>query len=101
MSQFNVHINAQSVCNVKVKILSQWGNVFRKLGVLCELPKGQYEVLPTEIRRTDSGDDVLGPPVRGFEECCELPHRGPGLRPGRSTIFLYFDVSRQLILLRH
>ena len=60
-----------------------------------------------EVRRADSGNGVLGmghlapsPPARGFRERCKLPKRGPRRNPGRSTIFVYVEVSRQLILLR-
>ena len=76
----------------------------------CESPKkskGVNGVLPSEARRADKWGGVLGeadsqpPAVRGLGERCKLPQWGPGWSPGRSTIFLYVEVSRQLILLRY
>ena len=50
------------------------------------------------------GEEAASPPspsVRGFGECCKLSQWGSWRSPGRSAICLYFEVSRQRILLRY
>jgi len=75
---------------------------------VAEKSTGINGLLPSEARRADSGGGVLGegqlapcPSVRRFGELCKLPQRDPGHSHGCSTISLYFEVSRQLILLRY
>jgi len=67
--------------------------------------RGVSEVLPSKARRVDSGGGVIGeaasplPISEGVGQRCELSQPA-GPRDAHSTIFLYFEVSSQLILLR-
>ena len=81
------------------EVMIGW-QINRHVQPLCELPcrkvaRGVNGVLPPETRMADSGAAVLG------EGQLAPSHQQGGLGgPGRTTIFLYFEVSRQLMLLR-
>ena len=70
-----------------------------------EKEPGVNGVSLSEAPKANSGGRVLkmgtASPLPEGEvwERCKFPQRGPGWSPDRSTIFLYFAVSRQLILL--
>jgi len=57
----------------------------------------------TGVQRADSGVGFLGRVklARGFVKHCTLPQQVLGQSLCCSTLFLYFEVSRQLLLLRY
>jgi len=70
--------------------------------------RGVNGVLQFETRRPDSGGRVFAAEAaspltisKGVWEALLLSQRGPGRKPGHSTIFLYFEEFEQLILLRY
>ena len=76
--------------------------------VTVMVARGVNGVLQFETRRPDSGGRVFAAEAaspltisKGVWEALLLSQRGPGRKPGHSTIFLYFEEFEQLILLRY